>query len=234
MDRGLLKRYLDEGLSLPQIGALVGRPPSTVGYWVQKYGFFANGHEAFSPRGSISRELLEPLARSGMTLTAIADELGVSESTIRYWIRKYGLPSPKEIRQQDVQAAIKSGSRTVIRVCKRHGETEFALVGRKRHPRCKLCRSEAVARRRLKVKEILVREHGGECRICGFDRHVAALEFHHLDPHKKSFGLAKRGITRSIEQVREEARKCILLCSNCHAMVEAGAIALPADGNLGP
>jgi hypothetical protein len=47
---------------------------------------------------------------------------------------------------------------------------------------------------------------------------------------KKSFGLASRGITRSIDQVREEAKKCVLLCSNCHAMVEAGAIALPNGG----
>ena len=38
MDRDLLERYLEEGLSLPQIGALVGRDPSTVGYWVRSTG----------------------------------------------------------------------------------------------------------------------------------------------------------------------------------------------------
>jgi hypothetical protein len=233
MDRGLLKRYLDEGLSLPQIGALINRDPSTVGYWVQKHGLVANGRDRFLPHRGVSREQLEPLVRRGMALTAIADELAVSEATVRYWINRYALPSPREVRRQDVRAALESGSRTVIRVCKRHGKTEFALVGRQHYPRCKLCRSEAVARRRRKVKELLVEEHGGECRLCGFDRHVAALEFHHLDPREKSFGLAKRGITRSIEAVRKEAKKCILLCANCHAMVEAGAIALPGAGNLG-
>jgi len=41
-------------------------------------------------------------------------------------------------------------------------------------------------------------------------------------------GLAKRGFTRSIEKMRAEAAKCVLLCSNCHAEVEAGIATLPA------
>ena len=36
MDRDLLERYLNEGLSLSEIGALVNRDPSTVGYWVKR------------------------------------------------------------------------------------------------------------------------------------------------------------------------------------------------------
>jgi hypothetical protein len=84
-----------------------------------------------------------------------------------------------------------------------------------------------VQRRRRKVKRILVEEAGGRCLICGYDRHPAALHFHHLDRTEKSFGLSRRGITRSIEALRAEARKCVLLCSNCHAEVEAGVTSLP-------
>jgi hypothetical protein len=58
MDRGLLKGYLDQGLSLPQIGALVDRDPSTVGYWVQKHGLVANGQDKYAPRGGLTRESL--------------------------------------------------------------------------------------------------------------------------------------------------------------------------------
>jgi hypothetical protein len=79
-----------------------------------------------------------------------------------------------------------------------------------------------VLRRRRRVKEILVSEAGGACRLCGYDRCLAALEFHHLDPTTKSFGLAFAGVTRGIAEMRTEAAKCILLCSNCHAEVEAG------------
>jgi len=93
--------------------------------------------------------------------------------------------------------------------------------------RCKRCRSEAVARRRRKVKQLLVKQAGGRCQLCGYERCLAALEFHHLDPKEKSFGLAQRGITRSIEEVRREAEKCLLVCANCHAEIEAGATTVP-------
>jgi hypothetical protein len=42
------------------------------------------------------------------------------------------------------------------------------------------------------VKEILVAEAGGSCLICGYDRYAGALQFHHLDPATKSFGLGLR------------------------------------------
>jgi hypothetical protein len=76
------------------------------------------------------------------------------------------------------------------------------------------------------MKETLVAEAGGACAICGYSRCLAALEFHHLDRGTKSFALARRGITRSLAAAREEARKCVLLCANCHAEVEAGMVTL--------
>ena len=33
------------------------------------------------------------------------------------------------------------------------------------------------------------------------------------------------GVTLSLDSLRAEARKCVLLCSNCHAEVEAGSLA---------
>jgi hypothetical protein len=83
-----------------------------------------------------------------------------------------------------------------------------------------------VAERRRRVKEILVAESGGRCAICGYDSYVGALAFHHLDPSQKGFGLSLRGLTRGIAQLREEAKKCVLLCHNCHAEVEAGLASL--------
>jgi hypothetical protein len=67
-----------------------------------------------------------------------------------------------------------------------------------------------------------VTEAGGCCRLCGYDRCVAALQFHHVDPEEKSFGLGCAGLTRGIAKARAEADKCVLLCANCHAEVEAG------------
>jgi len=74
------------------------------------------------------------------------------------------------------------------------------------------------------VTEILVSEAGGSCRICGYSRSLAALHFHHLDPEEKRFGMGREGVTRSLAEMRAEARKCALLCANCHAEVEAGIV----------
>jgi predicted HNH restriction endonuclease len=84
-----------------------------------------------------------------------------------------------------------------------------------------------VSRRRRKVKRQLVEEAGGRCRLCGFDEHPAALQFHHLDPEEKEFHLGGQGHSRGIARMRAEAEKCILLCANCHALVEAGVKNVP-------
>jgi hypothetical protein len=66
------------------------------------------------------------------------------------------------------------------------------------------------------------------CRICGYDRSVAALHFHHVDPAQKRFAISRDGFTRSLDEARNEARKCVLLCANCHAEVEAGIVEIAA------
>jgi DNA-directed RNA polymerase subunit RPC12/RpoP len=101
----------------------------------------------------------------------------------------------------------------------------FLLEGRGTY-RCAQCRQEAVVRRRRRVKEILVADAGGACVLCGYSAWIGALEFHHLDPSEKAFSVSGTGVTRSLERARAEARKCVLLCSNCHAEVEGGYQAL--------
>lgn len=86
----------------------------------------------------------------------------------------------------------------------------------------------AVSERRRRVKRQLVEEAGGSCVICGFSDHPRALEFHHVDPATKKFHLSYQGLTRSIREMRAEAAKCVLLCANCHALVEAGVKKVPS------
>ena len=90
---------------------------------------------------------------------------------------------------------------------------------------------QRVAARRRRIKEILVAEAGGRCRVCGYDIYIGALQFHHQDPTAKRFTVSRGGTTGSLDSMREEARKCVLLCANCHAEVEAGLVLLasPAD-----
>jgi hypothetical protein len=79
------------------------------------------------------------------------------------------------------------------------------------------------------MKALLVEEAGGCCVICGYDRNIRALQFHHVDPALKRLSLSGQGVTYSIETLRAEARKCVLLCANCHAEVEASAAELPVE-----
>ncbi len=228
MDRESLKGWLDSGLSLERIGALTNRDPSTVAYWCKKHRLTPNGQAKHAARGGLTREQLEPLVARGATLRAIAEQLDRSVPTVRYWIKRHGLNEPRSFRRREVEEAARDGT-TLMRRCRHHGRTEFAIVGSEMRPRCKKCRAEAVARRRQRVKEILAEEKGGKCLLCGYRRCIAALQFHHLDPDEKVFGIAHRGLTRGIDEVRKEADKCVLLCANCHIEVEAGVASLP-DG----
>ena len=88
---------------------------------------------------------------------------------------------------------------------------------------------KAVAKRRKKIKELTVEYKGGKCQICTYSKCIGALELHHIDPTKKSFGIGDKGYTRSWEKVRDEVDKCILLCANCHREVESGITQLPIE-----
>ena len=103
----------------------------------------------------------------------------------------------------------------VQRNCKQHGLTKYVLR-KDGYYRCCKCASEAVILRRKKVKEELVEYKGGKCEICGYNKCIAALEFHHVNSADKDFSISKKGVTISIEKMKKEADKCMLLCSNCH------------------
>ncbi len=178
----------------------------------------------YAPRGAPDRATLEPLAGEGATLKEIAATLDRSIATIRYWLRRWKI-ARRDARRTRVDPA--TAPREVMRVCSRHGRAVFRLDTRGTY-RCVLCNQERVADRRRRIKRILVEEAGGCCAACGYDRLPAALHFHHLDAAQKSFGLSARGLSRGIEQAREEARKCVLLCGNCHAEVEGGVRVLEA------
>jgi hypothetical protein len=115
-----------------------------------------------------------------------------------------------------------------FRECPRHGLTEYGYYGRgeKRRRRCKRCIAAAVTKRHRKLKRLLVAEAGGACKVCGYDRCILNLHFHHVDPTTKSFPMTMaRG--KSEEAYRAEMRKCVLVCANCHGEIEAGLIESP-------
>jgi hypothetical protein len=85
--------------------------------------------------------------------------------------------------------------------------------------------SETQKRWRRNFKEKLVLGLGGKCRICGYNRTHKALHIHHVDPSKKEFQFSKiMAHPIAWEKAVKEAKKCILLCGNCHAEVHDGLV----------
>lgn len=81
----------------------------------------------------------------------------------------------------------------------------------------KISKSESVISWRNKKKEELVEYKGGKCEICGYNKCITALHFHHKDPNEKDFSISRKSY--SFEKLKEEADKCILVCANCHAEI---------------
>ena len=54
------------------------------------------------------------------------------------------------------------------------------------------------------------------CEICGYDKHPAALDFHHKDPTLKKFNISNSLPTRNWDRILEEIEKCDIICANCH------------------
>jgi transposase len=232
MEKDLLEQYLAEGLTLREIGERTGKHLTTVGYWMKRHGLRAVNARKFAPKHSaITGERLEELVGQGASLSDLSEVLGLSVSTVRHWLRKYGLEtSGMGWRRQQTRHAREAGLRQVTRNCAHHGMTNFILEGRGYY-RCSKCRREAVSRWRRRAKRRLILAAGGRCILCGYDRHPGALHFHHLDPSQKRYTLSRAGHTRRFAEALEEAKKCVLLCANCHAEVEAGVAHLP---DLGP
>ena len=71
--------------------------------------------------------------------------------------------------------------------------------------------------RGLKRKYEMIQSKGGQCEICGYNKNISALDFHHIDPKNKEFQLDIRHLSNtSLDKIKKELDKCQLLCANCH------------------
>lgn len=104
------------------------------------------------------------------------------------------------------------------------------LYDRTKGHRKRVCNSCNANSRRSSNKERAVSSKGGGCNICGYNRCLGSLIFHHLDPKKKDFSLSAKEFCRAWAVLERELNKCVLLCANCHGEVHAGLVRLPRVG----
>jgi len=74
---------------------------------------------------------------------------------------------------------------------------------------------ERKMRRRRRLKEEIINMLGTKCKICGYSKCNDAFDFHHEKGNKEDHinTFLKSG---SRQKILKEAKKCILLCANCH------------------
>jgi len=79
-----------------------------------------------------------------------------------------------------------------------------------------------LAKNRENKKSFLVNVMGGECSICGYNKCLASLTFHHIVPSDKKYRVSGSVIGKNKESVIREVCKTVLICSNCHGEVHYG------------
>ena len=81
---------------------------------------------------------------------------------------------------------------------------------------CKPCTNAETSQRSIAFKEKCVEYKGGKCELCGYNKYIGALEFHHKDPTKKDLQISKVRGRSFNDKIKKELDKCQILCSNCH------------------
>ena len=60
---------------------------------------------------------------------------------------------------------------------------------------------------------------GGGCSLCGYNKNIACLDFHHSDPKLKEKEPRDIIRTSNLPLIMEKLKGCILVCRNCHGEI---------------
>jgi hypothetical protein len=85
---------------------------------------------------------------------------------------------------------------------------------------CGSCNKKKLRERERQQRSELVKQFGGKCKICGYSRCEACLEFHHKN--RKDKDESSKGTL--LKKIKKHPKKFDLLCNRCHREVELGII----------
>jgi len=103
-------------------------------------------------------------------------------------------------------------------ICKKETVRKFCS------PKCKskFYNNKSIQRQRAfeRKKQVIILL-GSKCSICGYNKNLTCLTFHHLDPTQKEFQIDSRKFANcKLEILQKEISKCVLVCRNCHGEIE--------------
>ena len=149
----------------------------------------------------IDNRVVQEMIANGSTIQQIANTCNVSATTMKKYFKDYSLKTHTMLQREST-------------TCLKHNVEFSQRTDGKRV--CLKCNAEGVTEHRKRLKIRAVEYLGGKCQRCGYNKSIAALDFHHKDQIEKDFGISDEGITRSWETIRVELDKCMLVCANCH------------------
>jgi DNA-binding CsgD family transcriptional regulator len=177
------------------------------------------------------KEILE-LRKKGYSYKQIQKELQCSAGAITYHLRKAGLIPARSTKLSNNQIkkieVLRRQGVSTLEISKQFGISQTTVI--KFIPEeLKALRIEnklpkevskyrrrksAIVRRETFYRDLFKTLGKSACERCGYDKNIAALEFHHEDPNEKDFLIS--GKFYNLEKAVKEAEKCLLLCANCH------------------
>jgi hypothetical protein len=154
----------------------------------------------------MQKEILIELISLGDSTWKISEKLNTTQPNVRYWLKKYGL--------QTIRKTNDFGHNKLCPKCKLTKSKDDFYKSSKGSSYCKSCIVKSLEERRKSTKQKAVDYLGGECAKCGYNKCIAALDFHHINPKEKdkNYSILKK----NFDKLKPELDKCILLCANCH------------------
>lgn len=154
----------------------------------------------------MNKEELVSFINQGFSTWSLAKQFNTTQPNIRYWLKKYELQTVRKTNDLE--------NKKLCPKCKvAKNKTDF-YKSTKGSSYCKSCIVDSLEKRRKSVKQKAVDYLGGKCSKCGYNKCIAALEFHHLDPKEKDKNYSV--LKKNFDKLKPELDKCVLLCSNCH------------------
>jgi predicted transcriptional regulator len=170
----------------------------------------------------MEKELLLKSIKDGLSQRQISSLYSISQSTVKYWLKKYGLKTKLNQYNTNIdnvefkKCPVCNQTKTIDSYYKRSSRKDNAGY-------CKECSNNYHSNRIKNIKIRMIEYKGNECVDCGLnivDSHYSVFDFHHLNSNEKDVNF-KRIKYQSWNKIVAELDKCVLLCANCHRLRHA-------------
>ena len=123
-----------------------------------------------------------------------------------------------KLRQQSLE------KRLAGKICEKCGKTFIPKQYGSTRRYCFECIPDGLsngAEIRKQIKHWALEYKGTQCSICGYNKCIEALEFHHRDMSEKDFSISDRNLKLDWQAIKKELDKCDVVCANCHRELHA-------------